>query len=78
MPDVELQLQPTEETVSRAFREAIPCAGADNCLMSAQAICELTRLNNIRVMEAGIGKVMFSMVPQAPCPNQDQLFCQDR
>lgn len=68
----------TDDMVVDAFKQAEVCVGAENCLKIAQAMCLLYRKNNQEVTQNGEGLIIFASDPEQSCPNQGQLFCQDR
>jgi hypothetical protein len=67
----------TNDEVTEAFQEARHCLGADKCKRVAQAMCKLYTLGNQSTIEKGEGLIKFAVEPTEPCPNQDQLFCQE-
>lgn len=67
----------TNVQVIEAFKEAAKCEGARDCKQVAQAMCKLFRLDNQHTLETGERRITFASEPEGPCPNQDQLFCQD-
>lgn len=67
----------TKEQVADAFAEASTCMGAANCKRLGEAMCAFYRLDNQHTVETGEGRITFASAPVGPCPNQDQLFCQD-
>ncbi len=68
----------TPERVQAAFDAAAACQGADDCKLMGQAMCELARFDNLQTVLNQTGRVTFLAPPEGACPNQDQLFCQER
>lgn len=67
----------TPEQVREAFTTARACVGAENCKLLGQAMCELAKFDNQHTITTGEGRFTFIDLPDGPCPNRDQLFCQD-
>ncbi len=68
----------TNTDVIHAFESASGCVTASNCRKAAEAMVIFYQKNNQTVMESGKGLIMFCDSVDEVCPNQDQLFCQDR
>ncbi len=68
----------TKEAVITAFSESSKCMGAEGCKRVAEAMCAFYRLDNQNTVITGKGMITFASMPEGPCPNQGELFCQDR
>lgn len=64
--------------VESAFTEASLCVDASNCKKAAEAMCKFYAMCNQQTAENGEGLLVFFDPVQGPCPNRDQLLCQER
>lgn len=65
----------TREDVISTFDESSKYIGAEHGKKVAQAMCAFYRFDNQNTIATGQGMIHFASMPEAPCPNQDQLFC---
>lgn len=68
----------TREDVITSFDESSKCMGAERCKKLAEAMCAFYRFDNQNTIATGQGMIHFASMPEGPCPNQGELFCQDR
>ena len=66
------------EEVKQAFESPALCLGAENCARRGQAIRLFCSLSNQIALEEGQGYIIFPGEDPGPCPNSDQLLCQER
>lgn len=64
--------------IEAAFAEAKPCMNAERCKKSAEAMVVFYKACNEVTRETGEGLITFYSPPEGPCPNEGELFCQDR